>query len=273
MRALRLTAEWPVDTVAAAIVFPDGEVRTTGPVHHRFRIASIAKMLVGYTVLIGCEEGTVALDQPAGQPGCTIRHLLAHAGGYPFEGDGPIARPAQRRIYSNTGVELAADALAKAAGMPFGEYLTEAVLAPLGMNDTTLRGSPAHGVHSTVADLVAFVGELRAPRLLSPAGAAQFRTVQFPGLAGIVPGIGRFDECDWGLGTELRGSKHPHWTGTRNSPSTYGHFGGAGTLLWVDPGVHVACVALTDRPFDEWAATALHLWPAFGDAALTEAGV
>ena len=272
MLALRLTAEWPVPTVAAATVAADGTVRTTGPVHHRFRIASIAKMLVGWTVLVACEEGTLDLDQPAGQPGCTIRHLLAHAGGYAFDGADPIAKPGQRRIYSNTGIELAADALATAAGMPFAEYLQEAVLEPLGMSSTVLKGSPAYAVHSTVTDLVRFIEELRAPRLISAESATAFSTVQFPGLQGVVPGVGRFDDCPWGLGAEIRGTKQPHWTGSRNSPATFGHFGGAGTLLWVDPGVHVACVALTDRPFDEWATEALRLWPAFSDAVLAEAG-
>ncbi len=272
MRALRLTAEWPVTTVAAATVFPGGEVRTSGPVQHRFRIASIAKMLVGYAVLIAAEEGTLGLDDPAGQPGCTVRHLLAHAGGYAFDGPDPIAKPGLRRIYSNTGIEVAADALAQAAGMPFADYLREAVLEPLGMDATLLRGSPAHAVQSTLADLLAFVGEVRTPRLIAAESARQFRTVQFPGLSGVVPGVGRFTDCTWGLGTEIRGTKTPHWTGTRNSPATFGHFGGAGTLLWMDPGLDVACIALTDRPFDEWSAEALRLWPAFSDAVLAEAG-
>jgi DNA polymerase-3 subunit alpha len=29
-------------------------------------------------------------------------------------------------------------------------------------------------------------------------------------------------------------------------------------------------IALTDRPFDEWADDALRLWPAFGDAVVDE---
>lgn len=272
MRALRLTADWPVTTVAAAAVFPDGEVRTTGPVQHRFRIASLAKMLVGWSVLIGCEEGIVTLDTPAGQPGCTVRHLLSHAGGYAFEGTSPIAAPGARRIYSNTGIELAAATLAASAEMPFEQYLREAVLDPLGMSSTELRGSPAHAVVSTITDLLAFVHELRAPRLVSEPTAATFHEVQFPGLSGIVPGIGRFDDCPWGLGAEIRGTKWPHWTGRRNSPATFGHFGGAGTLLWMDPGVDVACIALTDRAFDQWSVEAMRRWPELSDAVLAEAG-
>lgn len=271
MQALALTSEWPVPTVAAAVVSPDGSVSTIGPVEHSFRLASISKMVVGWTMLVACEEGTLDLDQPAGQEGCTLRHLLAHTGGYAFDGDAPIARPGQRRIYSNTGIEIAARVLADAAGMPFEQYQREAVLQPLGMKATELRGSPAHGLRSTLNDLVRFVDELRAPRLLSIPSATAFRTVQFPGLPGLVPGVGRYDDCPWGLGTEIRGTKQPHWTGTLNSPATFGHFGGAGTLVWVDEGTHVACLALTDRPFAQWSAEALKLWPRFADAVLTEA--
>lgn len=270
MRALALTATWPVPHVAAAAVLQDGSVTTRGPTDRPFRIASVAKMLVGWTVLVAVEEGTVHLDQPAGQDGCTLRHLLAHAGGYGFIGSTPITRPGIRRIYSNTGIELAAQALADAAGMSYGDYQREAVLEPLGMHTTMLHGSPAYQVTSTVDDLVRFVGELRSPRLISADSAAQYRTVQFPGLPGMVPGVGRYPDCQWGLAAEIRGSKQPHWTGSRNSPATYGHFGGAGTLLWVDPGAHVACLALTDRPFDEWSADALRYWPQLSDAVLAE---
>ncbi|MFM2077813.1 MAG: hypothetical protein RJA49_1703, partial [Actinomycetota bacterium] len=254
MEALRLTASWPVPHVAAAVVLPDGSIHAVGETDRVFRIASLTKMLTGWATLIACEEGIVHLDEPVGQPGCTLRQVLAHAGGYAFDGREPITKPGARRIYSNTGIEVAAAHVAAAAAMPFEEYLDEAVLVPLGMTSSALRSSPAHGVRSTVADLVRFIAELRAPRLLSPASALAFRTPQFADLAGIVPGIGRFDPCPWGLGTEVRGDKQPHWTGTDNSPATFGHFGGAGTLLWVDPGVQIAAVALTDRPFDEWAA-------------------
>lgn len=270
MRALALTSSWPVPTVAAAAVLPDGSVATIGPTDHVFRLASISKVVVGWTMLVACEEGSLHLDQPVGQPGCTLRHLLSHAGGYAFDGPQPIGKPGQRRTYSNTGIELAAAALADAAGMPFLEYQREAVLAPLGMTRTELRGSPAHGLRSTLDDMLRFVAELRDPTLVSAESAREFSTVQFPGLAGMVPGVGRYADCPWGLGTEIRGDKQPHWTGRRNSPATFGHFGGAGTLLWVDPGAHVACLALTDRSFSEWSAEALQHWPALSDAVLAE---
>jgi CubicO group peptidase (beta-lactamase class C family) len=270
VQALQLTASWPVDNVAAAVVLPDGSVSSVGEHDRRFRLASVVKPITAWACLIAVEEGIVALDQPVGQPGCTLRHLLAHAGGYSFDGPDPISRPGRTRIYSNTGIELAADAVADAAGMSFADYLGEAVLRPLGMADTELTGSPAHRMRSTVADLVHFINEVRAPTLLAAATVAEATGVQFPELSGVVPGVGRFDPCPWGLGFEIRGTKKPHWTGTTNSPQTFGHFGGAGTFLWVDPAVGVACTALTDRPFDDWAEAALRLWPALSDAVLAE---
>jgi CubicO group peptidase (beta-lactamase class C family) len=271
VRALELVSAWPVPNVSAAVVAPDGAVLcAVGDRGRRYRLASLAKPLTAWATLVAVEEGIVAIDQPIGQPGCTLRHLLAHAGGYPFSGGEPISRPARMRIYSNTGVEMAAAAVAAAAEMPFADYLHDAVFAPLGMEHATLDGSPAHAVWATVDDVVRFLAETQRPTLVAAATAADAIHTQWPELAGIVPDVGRFDPCPWGLGFEIKGAKAPHWTGATNSASTYGHFGGAGTMMWVDPPGGCALVALTDRPFDEWPAQALHLWPELSDAVLAE---
>ena len=190
-------------------------------------------------------------------------------GGYPFDGAAPVAAPGRRRIYSNTGIELAAATIAEATGIAFADYLAEAVLEPLAMTSTTLDGSPARGITSTAADLAKLLAELQRPRLIGAASATAATTVQYPALAGIVPGVGRFDPCPWGLGIEIRGGKEPHWTGTTNSPRTFGHFGGAGTMMWVDPAVGCGLVALTDRPFDSWP-EALTTWSALGDGVVAD---
>jgi CubicO group peptidase (beta-lactamase class C family) len=271
MRALELVSTWPVQHVAAAAVRADGTtLGATGDVAHRFRLASLTKPIAAWAMLVAVEEGTVGLDDPVGQPGCTLRHLLAHAGGYPFDGADPVAAPARRRIYSNTGIELAAAHVGAAAGMPFADYLAEAVLAPLGMVHCSLEGSPAHAAWATVHDVVAFLAETQRPTLLAAATAADAVRQQWPDLAGIVPGVGRFDPCPWGLGFEIRGRKRPHWTGRANSASTYGHFGGAGTMMWADPDAGCALVALTDRGFDDWSVDAMKLWPELSDAVLAE---
>lgn len=257
---------WPVDHVAVGVVTHDELVASRGDVHRVFRLASISKMLTAWAVLVAVEEGTVGLDEPAGPPGATVRHLLAHAAGYGFDTAVPITRPERNRIYSNTGIEVVAAHVADRSGIPFSDYLREAVFVPLGMTQSELRGSPAHAVHSTLTDLAAFARELLRPQLISRATAAEATTIQYPELNGVVPGVGSFRPNPWGLGLEIRGEKSPHWTGTRNSPRTFGHFGGSGTMLWVDPKIDTALIALTDRAFDQWSEVALREWPALSDA-------
>ncbi|MFP5488075.1 MAG: serine hydrolase domain-containing protein [Acidimicrobiia bacterium] len=273
MQALHLVADWPVDHVAAAVV-RDGGSTCIGDPDRVYRLASLAKPISAWAVLVAVEEGVIDLDAPLGHvaapDGATMRHLLAHAAGFGFDGDESIAEVGRRRVYSNTGIERAADELAAASGIEFATYLTEAVLDPLGMFRTELRGSPAHGIWSTLDDMVRFVDELRSPRLLARETWADATSPQLPELAGIVPGVGRFDPCPWGLGVEIRGAKAPHWTGRANSPATFGHFGGAGTMMWVDPIVRTGVVALTDRDFDEWSEEALRRWPDLSDAVLAE---
>jgi CubicO group peptidase (beta-lactamase class C family) len=221
-----------------------------------------------YAALIAVEEGAFGLDDPAGPPGATVAHLLAHTSGLAFSGSRTLARPGTRRIYSNTGIEELGRVLEASTGIAFADYLAEAVFAPLGMTDSQLESSPAYGVCSTAADVAAFAAELLRPTLLAAETFAMATTVAFPGLDGVLPGFGMQRPNDWGLGFELRGTKKPHWTGAANAPATFGHFGRSGTFLWVDPVAGVACACLTDRDFDTWAAEA---WPTFSDAVLAEA--
>jgi CubicO group peptidase (beta-lactamase class C family) len=268
--ALDLTTGWPVEHVSAAVLHAGTVVATIGDVARVQRLASISKPMTAWATLVAVEEGIVELDQPVGQPGCTVRHLLSHAGGYPFDGPDPIARPEVTRMYSNTGIELVADAVERASAMAFSDYLREALFDPLEMHETALRGSPAHGVHSNLADTCRFVAEVMRPSLIHATSAAEAERIHYPALAGIVPGVGRYEQCPWGLGFEVRGTKTPHWTGTTNSPRTFGHFGGSGTMFWVDPDRDLALVALADRDFDQWATTALTVWPELSDAVLGE---
>lgn len=268
MESLHLIEKWPVPTAAAAVVRSDGTVSGShGRTGHRFRLASVTKPLTAYATLVALEEGAVELDDPAGPDGSTVRHLLSHASGLAFDENRVTAAPGTRRLYSNIGFEVLGDHVAKATGIPFPEYLRQAVLEPLGMDDTDLPGSPAADGVSTVDDLVRFAAELQAPRILHTSTLQAATSVVFPGLRGVLPGYGLQNPNDWGLGFEIRGSKSPHWTGSGSSPRTFGHFGQAGTFLWVDPDAGAACVALTDRDFGEWA---IRAWPSFTDAVLAE---
>jgi len=266
MEALQRIDDWPAPTATAGVL-RDAEVAAAhGPRDHVFRWASVTKLVTALAVLVAAEEGVVDLDEPAGPEGSTVRHLLAHASGLPFEGSTSIGRPGARRVYSNTGFEVLAEHVAARAEIPFGEYLAAGVLRPLAMG-AELRGSPASELFGTLDDLLLLAGELQRPTLVAPETLAEATSVQFPGLAGVLPDYGRFDPNDWGLGFELRDEKSPHWTGSRNSPRTFGHFGGSGTFLWVDPEAGVALGCLTDLDFGDWAKEA---WPRLSDAVLEE---
>lgn len=260
-----LVAGWPVRTASVGVTGPERTLGMAGDPDWVTRIASVGKLLVGLAALVAVEEGTIELDEPAGPKGSTVRHLLAHASGLAFDADRSIAAPGRRRIYSNAGIERFAEHLGARAGMPFEEYMRLGVLEPLAMNDTELRGSPAYDVWSAVSDLLVFSRELLRPTLVSKQTLAEAVLPQFPDLAGVLPDVGRFDPDPWGLTFEIRDGKRPHWTGTRNSPATFGHFGGSGAFVWVDPEAELATVALTDRDFGPWA---LEVWPAFSDAVL-----
>ena len=250
MRALQLVAGWDVPNAAAAVVAADGAVvATIGDIDRQFRLASLTKVVVG----LGGDGRRRGGDD---RPRRSGRSARLHAA--------PPARPCRRlpdrrrradhrarrrRIYSNTGIELAAGGdRAARVGLSFADYLARCgAQPPRHGRQRASRIAGAAGCVATADDLARLLAELQRPTLLSADGAREAVTIQFPTSAGIVPGVGRFDPCPWGLGIEIRGDKTPHWTGTTNSPATFGHFGAAGTMLWVDPVAGCGLVALTDR--------------------------
>lgn len=272
MGALDDIANWPVDTVAAAVIGRDGVLAAHGDVERTFRLASVTKPLVARAAQVAVEEGVVDLDTEAGPPGSTVRHLLAHTSGLAMHSDETMCAPGARRVYSNYGFGVLARTIEREAGIDFGRYLTEAVCEPLSMSGTTLDGgadAAGYGGYSSVSDLAAFAGDLLVPVLVSEQMHQEAVTVQFPGVDGVLPGFGVQRPNDWGLGFEIRDGKSPHWTGSANSGATYGHFGQSGTFLWVDPDAGLALVALADRDFGEWA---YPVWPALSDGVLREFG-
>ena len=269
--------DWPVRHGGVALVTPSGVeerwVEGTDP-SASWPVASVTKLLTTMAALAAVDRGHLDLDRRVDPEGATVRHLLAHAAGWPHTAGQGRRRPVgQRRIYSNTGFRLLGEAVADSVGTSFETWLASAVLDPLGMRSTRLaehdgvEADPAAGAVATLADLVLLARCLlgRGAPVTGPKLFAEATTVQFPGLAGLVPGVGRFDPCDWGLGFELRDRKQPHWMGERRSPAAFGHFGASGCFVWVDPEVELAAVAVTDRDFNDgrWA---MATWPAWSDA-------
>jgi CubicO group peptidase (beta-lactamase class C family) len=265
VRALRQIDGWPVPFAAAGVVKPDGGVATHGDPTRVLRLASVSKPVTALAVLVAAEEGILDLDEAAGPPGSTVRHLLAHASGLPFEGAVPIAPPGRRRIYSNEGFRALGALLAARATMPFAGYVRAAVCEPLRI-ELDPSGHPGSGMQASLADVLALGRALLAPTVVADETLAEMAAVQFPGLTGVLPDWGRSEPLDWGLGVQLA-TPLPTWMGSRVSRRAFGHFGGSGTFLWVDPHVDVVCAALASRDFGDWAKAA---WPALSDAVLEE---
>ena len=265
MKALRQIDAWPVAFAAAGVVDPGGETFTRGDAGRVVRLASVSKPIAALAILVAAEEGVVDLDEPAGPPEATVRHLLAHTAGLPFEGTTPVARPGQRRIYSNEAFRILAHHLAKRAEMPFSVYVRRAVCEPLGIG-LDPHGDPGSGMHASLRDVLVFGHELLHPTLVAVETRDEMISVQFPGTLGVLPNHGRFEPLDWGLGVQLN-TRPSSWMGDRASGRAFGHFGGTGTFLWVDPEAQVVCAALTEREYGEWAKVA---WPLLSDAVLDE---
>ena len=256
---------WGADHACAAVIGPAGVLAMYGDGAHAFHWTSVTKVVTAWAVLIATERGLLDLDEPAGPPGSTVRHLLAHASGLPFEGNTALASVGTRRIYSNTGFDVLGGLVADRVSAPFEAALESFVLAPLGMSETRLLERPSQGLEGPITDLARLATELLRPTLLSDDLFGVATTLAFPGLVGLLPGVRRYDPLDWGLGFELRDGKTDHWMADDNSPATFGHFGGSGTFLWVDPVADMAVAALTDRAFGPWA---LETWPNFSAAIL-----
>ncbi|MDZ7674011.1 MAG: serine hydrolase domain-containing protein [Acidimicrobiales bacterium] len=256
---------------AGAVFAPDGILATHGDTRATFPLASLSKVLAAVTFHLATEEGTISLDDEAGPPGSTVRHLLAHASGLPPDGDPtPLGPPANRRVYSNLGFEVLGSHLEERAGMSYAEYARAALVETLGLTGTELTGSPAHAHRSTVDDVCAVLASVVTHRLLAAPTVEAMTTPAFADLAGVLPGFGKQDPNPWGLGVEVRGHKDPHWTSPHNSPRTWGHFGQTGTFVWFDPEAGtdgLGLVVLTDRDFGPWA---IEAWPPLATAVLAD---
>ena len=155
------------------------DVSTNAPVDVDtvFRIASMTKSFTAMAILKLRDEGKLSLDDPAERyvadlkslpyptsdsPRITIRHLLTHSAGFPEDnpwGDQQLAdteddlsrmlrggipfstAPGTAYEYSNYGFAILGRIVSRASGVPYDDYVTRAILKPLGMTSTTLHPS------------------------------------------------------------------------------------------------------------------------------------
>ena len=181
-----------------------------------YRVASISKLFTDTAAMQLAERGLLDIDQPVQkvlpdfapltrqpQTAITPRQLMTHHSGLPRDkGDGfqaaaptpfsnlvsylnrtPVAYPPEYAFsYSNLGISLLGTVVQSASGTPFAQYMQQAVLAPLGMADSSfsngpsssermslgykqgtvqkewpLRDVPAGGLNSSATDLARFI--------------------------------------------------------------------------------------------------------------------
>ncbi|NNE98477.1 MAG: serine hydrolase [Pyrinomonadaceae bacterium] len=135
-----------------------------------YRMASVTKPMTAVGILLLVEQGKIALDAevqkyvpyfPKKKYPVTIRQLLGHIGGishyrnYDLEGHFKehkntreairvfekfdlVNEPGTRYSYTSYGFNLLGAAIEGASGKSYGEYMTENVWKPLGMNSTVL---------------------------------------------------------------------------------------------------------------------------------------
>jgi N-acyl-D-aspartate/D-glutamate deacylase len=136
-----------------------------------FRLASLSKQFASMAIMILAERGDLRYDDPVVRylpelerfgDQLTLRHLMTHSGGLPdyyesleaeTEGPRPTTRdaldflsdwgeavftPGERYEYSNPGYEMLAMVVERVSDRPFGRFLEEEIVSPLGMKDTVV---------------------------------------------------------------------------------------------------------------------------------------
>ena len=204
--------------------------------------------------------------------------------------------------YSNAGYGVIGRLVEQVAGRSIWEVVAERITTPLSLERTLVRpgeddeitlaylADAAHagtsietyngawwrglavpwaGLYGSPRDLVTFAGAFLpgGQRFLSGAGVAAMTTDHTGGVTGGVESaktvwpVGR-----WGLGWEVKGEKHRHWTGDLTSPLTFCHFGQAGTLLWADPAHDLAVAVFANRAVSHMWTFILARWARLGNA-------
>ncbi len=267
---------WPVKSYACFVLDSgSGSEDVVGDWCKAFKWASVSKLASTLAILSAVSEGVLRLDEEL-KNGSILSDVLGHASGLPTELDGsvdifsqrPSVPPRTKRIYSNAGFELLAASLERASGFEFKAYLSEVLFEVVQMETASLSGElwpsagssgAAAGVLGSLKDLLSLAKALIFGTPFLDADLLRLAKLPYlPELSGILPGFGEMARNYWGLGIEVKGDKYPHWTSKLNSPTTFGHFGAAGTFLWIDPERNLAVGVLTDRDFGPWAQKA---WP------------
>jgi D-alanyl-D-alanine carboxypeptidase len=139
-----------------------------------FAVGSVTKQFTCACILLLAEEGKLSVDDKVAKyepkltraGDITLHDLMTHISGYPdfypldfvdrrllkpiqteallseYAGAPLDFEPGLRWSYSNTGYMLLGHVVAKVSGKPFGQFLKERILDPLGMTHSTFEPGP-----------------------------------------------------------------------------------------------------------------------------------
>jgi len=274
-----------------------------------YEIGSVTTLFTGAGAMLLADEGELDLDAPVASllpaladvphaASIRVRHLLTHTSGVRdfepeavdawVEDGSPVTTalvleaareplrfaPGTSWAYSNTGFRLVGEIVARLTGRPYGAFLEERIVAPLGLEHTSLCDerpedplrarihdvgpdgfevsrldhqpgyTSAGGICTTIEDLVRLPGALTRSGLLSDSALARMLSPTV-----LVGG----PTIDYGLGVRL---------GVIDRHATWGGMGGVGTYWAVL--IHV--------PDDEITVAVLQNTDGAGEDALTIAG-
>ena len=271
--------------------------------------ASLTKVIATTPAIMKLiEEGAIHLDAPASlyldclsgseKAGITIRHLLTHTSGlapglpsYLPSGDDsnpqamaielaclePIqSNPGSRFRYSDINFILLGEIVQRVSGEPLEKFVSEALLSPLGMNDTgfhpstesTARIAPTQrvdggilqgvvhdptarkmggiaghaGLFSTASDLARFArmmlnkGSLEGVSVFQPETVELMTAIQSPGRVDSWRGLG------WDIDSAYSGQR-----GSVFPIGGYGHTGFTGPSIWIDPFSEAIVIFMCNR--------------------------
>ena len=278
-----------------------------------FRIASMTKPITATALMILAEEGKLSLDNPASkyipefesaaledEPASrqiTIRDLLTHTSGMVGSQrcektlEETVAMLAARPLGSQPGTKweyspgltVCGRIIEVASGEPYDQFLRKRIFAPLAMDDTTFRPTPAQIARAarlyepgpdenSIQPALHWLADDWAERAPNPSGglfstaADMARFYQMALNGGELDGkrivskasvdamthihtgdlvTGFTPGNGWGLGWCV--VREPQGVTEMLSPGTFGHGGAFGTQVWVDPARKMVFVLMIQR--------------------------
>jgi CubicO group peptidase (beta-lactamase class C family) len=186
----------------------------------------------------------------------------------------PAKKPGVQMSYANENYELLGEIVRRVSGMKFGDFLTERIFQPLGIDGVRLglepsieadfvwdfsipwsEGAPTgeefrealrvpHPAgtlfgrareYAVFAQMLLNKGRYGDAQILHPVTVAQMTRNQIPGIPTEFFGH-LHDEAGWGYGANMiETQRWPWFDGSLTPDGSFTHGGGGGTSFWVDP--------------------------------------